>query len=141
MHNYNGYFSDGALAQSTASAKIVFGHHQIYAGGHYGPNLHLIGMLTPIFESTSVKVYINGHEHHFERTHCIEGTTYLTCGAESAALRYADKAPWSAHAESRFSFCVAYEVFGKQGSQTPEYLKIKAIDAQNQAFDETVVPL
>jgi 3',5'-cyclic AMP phosphodiesterase CpdA len=56
------------LSGSNAPWKIVFGHHQIYSSGHYGMNQPFIKTLTPIFQKHRVQLYINGHDHHYERS-------------------------------------------------------------------------
>ena len=59
---------DKELNSSKAVWKIVFGHHPIYASGVYGSNANFIKTFTPIFQKYGVQLYINGHEHHYERT-------------------------------------------------------------------------
>jgi hypothetical protein len=44
-------------------------------------NQAFIEMLTPIFQKYGVPLYINGHDHHYERSQSLKGTTYLICGA------------------------------------------------------------
>ncbi|HEY9893223.1 MAG TPA: metallophosphoesterase, partial [Candidatus Sericytochromatia bacterium] len=69
------------LSRSNAPWKIVFGHHQIYSSGAYGMNKPFIEMLSPIFQKHGVQLYINGHDHHYERSQSLKGTTYVICGA------------------------------------------------------------
>ena len=105
------------LATTTQPWKIVFGHHQIYSSGKYGIDRGLIDKLTPLFSQYGVQLYINGHEHYYERTKSIEGTTYLTSGA-GAKLRSVGNSDWTAYSVSRLSFTVIevyddrLEVFG-----------------------------
>ena len=75
------------LAASTARWKVVVGHHPIYSSGFYGDDRSAIARLTPLFRRHGVQLYINGHEHNYERTRPIEGTTYLTVGNGGASLR------------------------------------------------------
>jgi 3',5'-cyclic AMP phosphodiesterase CpdA len=76
-----------ALAASTAPWKVVVGHHPIYSAGLYGDDPSLNARLTPLFKRYGVQLYINGHEHNYERTRVIDGTTYLTVGGGGASLR------------------------------------------------------
>ncbi|NEO25858.1 MAG: metallophosphoesterase [Kamptonema sp. SIO4C4] len=65
-----------ALARSDARWKIIFGHHQIYASGVYGPNdADWVQPVKDLMKRYGVRLYINGHEHHYERTRSIDGTT------------------------------------------------------------------
>ncbi|NDC14406.1 MAG: metallophosphoesterase [Synechococcaceae bacterium WB9_2_170] len=76
-----------ALAASTAPWKVVVGHHPIYSSGLYGDDPNAIARLTPIFAKYGVQLYINGHEHDYERTKSINGTTYLITGGGGASIR------------------------------------------------------
>ncbi len=118
------------LSRSTARWKIVFGHHQIYSSGHYGLNESLIKRLTPIFREHGVQLYINGHDHHYERSQPIDGTTYLICGA-GASTRPVGHSTWTAHSAQTLSFA-AIAVY-------PDYLLIQGIDTRNQVFDQGVI--
>ena len=133
-----------ALAQSQAEWKIVLGHHPIYASGWHsikqrlakqlGPLLGhtkaqpgLADQLTPLFAKYKVQLYINGHEHHYERTHPIQGTTYLTCGI-GARLRPTGSSSWTAFASSQLGFA-AIEVF-------EDRLTISGIGVDGTRFDQ-----
>lgn len=120
------------LSSSNAPWKIVFGHHQIYSSGHYGMNQPFIEMLTPLFQKYRVSLYINGHDHHYERSQSLKGTTYLICGA-GAGTRSVGKSAVSAYAAERLSFA-AYEVYSDR-------LIIKGIGTDNQVFDQGIIPL
>ncbi len=120
------------LSNSKAPWKIVFGHHQIYSSGMYGLNEEFIEILTPLFKKYQVQVYINGHEHDYERTRPINGTTYLTCGA-GAKQRLVDRSEWTEYATSDFSFA-AFDVYNDR-------LIVRGIDVNNHIFDQGVIKL
>lgn len=118
------------LAQSQQPWKVVFGHHQIYASGKRRVNQELVKRLTPLFFRYGVQLYINGHEHHYERTQSIQGTTYLTCGA-GAKLRSVGKSDWTAYAISKLSFAV-FEVYQNN-------LEIRGIGTDGKVFDHAII--
>jgi hypothetical protein len=120
------------LSRSNAPWKVVFGHHQIYSSGHYGVNQALIEKFVPLFKQYRVQLYINGHDHHYERSKSIEGTTYLICGG-GAGTRSVEPRDFSAYAESRLSFA-AYEVYRDR-------LVIRGIGTDGQVFDEGMIPV
>jgi acid phosphatase len=120
------------LSRSNAPWKIVFGHHQIYSSGHYGLNQPFIETLTPIFQKYRVQLYINGHDHHYERSQSIKGTTYLICGA-GGGTRPVGRSQWTAYSVSQLSFA-AYEVYSDR-------LIIKGIGTDNSVFDQGIIPL
>jgi 3',5'-cyclic AMP phosphodiesterase CpdA len=123
---------DKELSRSDAPWKVVVGHHQMYSSGHYGVNHELIKKLTPLFQQYGVQLYINGHDHTYERTHPINGTTYLTCGA-GAGLRPVGRSKWTAHSASQLSFA-AYEVYRDR-------LILRGISTDHRVFDRAVIPL
>lgn len=121
---------DEQLNRSNAPWKIVFGHHNIYSSGVYGVNQRLVSQLTPLFQHYNVQLYINGHEHHYERTQPINGTTYLTCGA-GAKLRPVGQSDWTDYATSQLSFA-AYDVYADQ-------MAIRGINANGEIIDRTLI--
>ena len=120
------------LSRSDAPWKIVFGHHQIYSSGVYGLNQPFIQTLTPIFQKYGVQLYINGHDHHYERSQSIKGTTYLICGA-GAGTRPVGRSQWTAHSAQQLSFA-AYEVYSDR-------ILVSGIGTDNQVFDQGIILL
>ncbi|MFQ4146161.1 metallophosphoesterase family protein [Chlorogloeopsis sp. ULAP02] len=120
------------LSRSNAPWKIVFGHHPIYASGVYGSDPEFIKNFTPLFQKYGVQLYINGHEHHYERTRSINGTTYLICGG-GAGTRPVGKNEWTQYSAERLSFA-AYEVY-------PDRIEISGIGTDNRVFDRGIIPL
>lgn len=119
-----------ALSRSSAPWKIVFAHHAIYSSGHHGSSQKLIEDLSPLFARHGVQLYINGHDHHYERTELIEGTTYITSG-NGAKLRPVGHSDWTAHASSQLGFST-FEVH-------PNQIIISAVDVDNAVYDEAIV--
>ena len=120
------------LSGSAAPWKVVFGHHQIYSSGQYGLNQPFIQALTPLFQKHRVQLYINGHEHNYERTRPIDGTSYVICGA-GAGTRPVGRSQWTAYSAERLSFA-AYEVYRDR-------LIVSGIGSDNQVFDRGIIPL
>lgn len=136
------------LAQSQIPWKIVIGHHNIYSSGIHSFIQRLVKKigtlrgkikvypfladhLTPLFAKYNVQLYVNGHEHHYERTLPINGTTYLTCGIGGAQLRPTNESSWTAFATSQFGFA-AVDVFEDQ-------LMIKGIGIDGNCFDRGTI--
>jgi len=119
------------LQRSSAPWRVVFGHHPIYSSGHYGVNPELETRLAPLFRRYGVQLYLNGHDHNYERTYPIGGTTYLTCGA-GADVRSVGRSRWTAHAAERLSFA-ALEFHSDRAL-------VRGIGTDGHAFDRGVVP-
>ncbi|WP_414756076.1 metallophosphoesterase family protein [Anabaena sp. CCY 9910] len=118
------------LSSSNAPWKIVFGHHPIYSSGVYGSNQAFIKTFTPLFKKYGVQLYINGHEHSYERTRAIDGTTYLICGA-GAGNRPVGRSKWTEYSTSDLSFAT-YEVY-------PDRIELNAIATNNRVFDRGII--
>ncbi|ACC79734.1 metallophosphoesterase family protein [Nostoc punctiforme] len=120
------------LSISNAPWKVVFGHHPIYSSGQYGSNADFIKTFTPLFQKYGVQLYINGHEHNYERTRAIDGTTYLICGA-GAGNRPVGRSEWTKYSTSDLSFA-SYEVY-------KDRIEISAIATDNRVFDKGIIQL
>lgn len=120
------------LSLSKSPWKVVFGHHPIYSSGVYGANAQFIKTFTPLFQKYGVQLYINGHEHHYERTRSLNGTTYLTCGA-GAGNRPVGKNEWTEYSTSNLSFA-AYEVYADR-------IELTGIGTNNRVFDRGIIHL
>ncbi|MBW4642906.1 MAG: metallophosphoesterase [Goleter apudmare HA4340-LM2] len=118
------------LSNSKAAWKVVFGHHPIYASGVYGSNPNFIKTFTPLFKKYGVQLYINGHEHHYERTRTINGTTYLICGA-GAGNRPVGKNEWTEYSTSNLSFAT-YEVYADK-------IELQGIGTDYRVFDQGII--
>ena len=120
------------LSVSNAPWKVVFGHHPVYASGVYGSNPAFIKSFTPLFQKYGVQLYINGHEHHYERTRSLNGTTYLICGG-GAGTRPVGRSEWTEYSAEKLSFA-AYEVYADR-------IEISGIGTDNRVFDKGIISL
>jgi 3',5'-cyclic AMP phosphodiesterase CpdA len=117
-----------ALAASTAPWKVVVGHHPIRSAGLYGDDRVAIARLVPLFRRHGVQLYINGHEHDYERSHVMDGTTYLTVGNGGAQLRAIVANANTARAASVHGFT--------EVSATARRLRIEAWDSEGRRIDQ-----
>jgi acid phosphatase len=107
------------------------GHHPVYSSGFYGNDQAAQRRLAPLFRRYGVALYINGHEHHYERSKPIDGTTYLVVGGGGAYLRPVQPTDQSARAISRFSFA--------ELEAHRDGLTITAWDSQGQRLDRALI--
>ena len=117
------------LARSPATWKIVFGHHPVYSSGVHGDTPRL-KELPSLFSRYRVQLYLSGHDHNYERTQPLQGTTYLVCGA-GAQTRPVGSSDWTAYAKARLSFA-AIEVY-------PNRLEVAGIGRNGQVFDRAEI--
>jgi acid phosphatase len=119
------------LARSTAPWKVVVGHHPIYSSGLYGNDPGLQAKLTALMRKHGVQLYINGHEHNYERSVPIDGITYLVVGGGGASLRPVIATAQSARAISVHSFAELEATTGE--------LSITAWDKTGRQIDRAVL--
>lgn len=55
-----------ALAQSTATWKIAFGHVMLRSHGHYGDQPAMLRAYKPLFDKYNLDVYFCGHDHDLQ---------------------------------------------------------------------------
>ena len=121
----------GALARSRAPWKVVVGHHPIYSSGFYGNDPHLAAKLTGLMQRHGVQLYINGHDHNYERSKPLDGITYLVVGGGGASLRPVISTAQTAKAASVFSFA--------ELEAGPKELKLWAWDRNGRLIDQAVI--
>jgi len=94
---------DDALATSAGQWKIVVLHHPPYSSGRHGSTPGARQLLEPILRRHQVDLVLAGHDHHYERTHPMQGTTYVVSGGgcKTTAVGRSD---FTAAAESTLQF-------------------------------------
>ncbi|XP_058079308.1 purple acid phosphatase 17-like [Magnolia sinica] len=79
---------ESALKGSSATWKIVVGHHTIRSASHHGDTQELVNLMLPMLRTYKVDFYINGHDHCLQ--HIIDSNSpllLLTSGAGSKSWR------------------------------------------------------
>jgi acid phosphatase len=120
-----------SLATSTAPWKVVVGHHPIYSSGLYGNDPGLKAKLSALMRQHGVQLYINGHEHNYERSKPIDGIIYLVVGGGGASLRPVIATAQTAKAASVFSFA--------EIEAGPRQLSVVAWDKNGREIDRAVI--
>jgi hypothetical protein len=125
-----------SLAASTATWKIVIGHHPIVSSGAHGSNKGMEKHLLPVLQAHNVAAYLAGHDHHYERLHLPAQPnqqpphTLLAwvAGGGGAYLRPLGKlSPYTQKAISQHHVLALWA--------TPTQLQVEAVDKHNTVFD------
>jgi 3',5'-cyclic AMP phosphodiesterase CpdA len=124
---------DRELAASKAKWNIVYGHHNIYSAGVYKIDAAMKADVAPILKKHKVRLWINGHDHNYQRSKPIDGTTYLVCGGGGANLYPVKAQSWTAFAQSIHSFGIV-EVYQDQ-------ILLTGIDSKGEIIDRGLVNL
>jgi acid phosphatase type 7 len=74
------------LAASRAPWKILFLHVPVHASEDHGDHESLRAWLEPLLERHRVQLVLQGHDHIYERSRPIKGTTFITVGSSGAGL-------------------------------------------------------
>jgi UDP-2,3-diacylglucosamine pyrophosphatase LpxH len=122
---------DRELGASKARWNIVYGHHNIYSAGVYKIDLAMQKDVAPILKKHQVRLWINGHDHNYQRSHPIDGTTYLVCGGGGAGLYPVKAQSWTAFAQSVHSFGII-EIYQDQ-------IVLIGINSQGEIIDRGTV--
>ncbi len=121
-----------ALSRSTATWKIAFGHHPIYSNGADGGKPFLKSRALPLFKRYGVDLYINGHEHNYERFLADEdGVHFVVTGGGGAWLR-----PGREKNQDKDKPSLYRNVYHFVGAELDgNRLTLTAIDKDGKAFD------
>ena len=92
-----------ALAASSSQWKIVALHHPPYSSGKHGSTRGARERLEPILRRHGVDLVLAGHDHHYERTHPLAGTTYVVSGG-GCKTTPVGRSEFTAVAESTLQF-------------------------------------
>lgn len=71
------------LSSSVAVWKIVAMHHPPYSAGWHGSSERVRHAFEPLFNEYGVQLVLAGHDHDYQRSEAIAGTTYVVSGAGS----------------------------------------------------------
>ena len=123
---------DAELSASSASWKLVIGHHTLRSGGSaHGETPEIVELIEPLLRKHRVRAYINGHDHdlqHLER----DGIHYICCGAGSE-VRPVNKVAGS-------HFCAERSGFAALRSE-PETLSLQFIDYTGATLYKASIPI
>lgn len=123
-----------ALEQGAAKKMlmVMFLHYPPYSSGAHGSNLELRKVMGELAKRYGVELVITGHDHDYERTKSIDGTTYIVSGSAGATIRPVMPHDFTAHARTEPHF-VMVDVDGDK-------LAVRAINLKGEVFDSVVIP-
>ncbi len=86
------------LKNSTATWKVVFGHHPIFSYGAHGNTPGMITHVQPLLEKYEVAAYVCGHDHDRQLIAPVNGVYYIVSGtgAKSRSTMYGNHSIFAA---------------------------------------------
>lgn len=116
-------FLTNALATARSDWVVVALHHPPFSAGFHGSTSIVQETFVPVFEQYDVDVVFAGHDHDYQRSHPIAGTTYVVTGG-GAKLRPTGTLDFTAVSISVAHF-VSLEV--RSGSLTIESISLDGV--------------
>ncbi len=121
---------DADLAASHKFWRIVVLHHSPYAEGVHSGEIEgkmIREHVSPILQRHAVTLVLNGHEHSYQRSIPIGGTTYITTGGGGAPLHAVTPSPLVEKAVAEHHYVSVTVTDGK--------LKLRALRADGSELD------
>jgi 3',5'-cyclic AMP phosphodiesterase CpdA len=122
---------DADLAATRQPWRIVFMHRPPFSNGWHGSSAYLQWRYVPVFQKHGVQLVVTGHDHSYERTHPINGITYVVSGGAGKGTRPVGSSDFTAYSEA-----VAHFGYIAIDGDT---LRFNAIDATGHDFDTVVI--
>ena len=119
------------LERDDATWTIAAMHHPMRSAGFHGSDLEVRAAFAPLFKQYGVQLALAGHDHDYQRTRTIDGTTYLVSGA-AAKLR-----PTGSNADTVVSQSIRHFL---DLSVYADRLVVQPVDQAGRAFDGLVLP-
>jgi hypothetical protein len=92
------------LAATEQPWKIVFGHRPPFSSGQHGSNSAFREYFVPTIRRHHVALVLSGHDHDYERTQAIDGTTYIVTGGGGESTRAVGSSDFTAFSEETLHF-------------------------------------
>lgn len=118
------------LAQDDATWTVAAMHHPMRSAGYHGSDEGVRRAFAPLFEKYDVQLALAAHDHDYQRSRAIDGTTYLVSGA-AAKLRPAGSNGDTVVSQSvrHFLDLAVYD----------DRLVVQAVDQTGRVFDGVVL--
>ncbi|HTE52757.1 MAG TPA: metallophosphoesterase [Kofleriaceae bacterium] len=127
------YFAERALAEGERRGQLMVMamHYPPYSSGEHGSSSDVQGPVSALARRHGVELVVAGHDHDYERTKPIDGTTYLVSGSSGAPIRPVRPRWFTAEARTEPHY-VLIDV-------EPERLILRAVNLAGDTFDTTVI--
>jgi Icc-related predicted phosphoesterase len=127
-------FMERALAEGAERGMLMVLslHYPPYSSGEHGSNEEIRSVLNPICRKYGVEIVLTGHDHNYERTKPIFGTTYLVAASGGAPIRRVIPSDFTAV----FRTEPHYVLFDVEDGQ----LVGRALNLAGEVFDTFIVP-
>lgn len=122
-------FAESVLRDTlgTETFSMMSLHFPPYSSGHHGSDLGVQISIGELAKRYGVELVIAGHDHNYERTVPIDGTTYVVSGSAGAPIREVKPQSFTAVARTEPHFCV-FDVLSDR-------IEMQTVNLSGRAFD------
>jgi 3',5'-cyclic AMP phosphodiesterase CpdA len=126
-------FAERALRDGAAKGMlmVMFLHHPPFSSGDHGSDKSVQRPIRDLARRHGVELVITGHDHNYERTRPIDGTTYIVAGSAGAPARAVHPQWFTATARTEPHYVIV--------DVTGDTLALRAVNLEGMTFDTAVI--
>ncbi len=126
-------FAERALREGQKKGQLmaIMLHYPPYSSGEHGSSLEVQRPVAALAKKHGVELVIAGHDHDYERTRSIDGTTYMVSGSGGAPIRPISPRSFTAEARTEPHY-VLIDV-------ESDRMILRAVNLQGDTFDTYVI--
>jgi hypothetical protein len=126
-------FAERALQQGAADGKlmVIMLHFPPYSSGKHGSIIEVQKPITELARRNGVELVVTGHDHNYERSKAMFGTTYVVSGSAGAPIRPVEPRSFSARARTEPHYVLV--------DVEQDRLILRAVNLQGDTFDTYVI--
>lgn len=126
-------FAERALAEGAKRGQLMVMalHYPPYSSGEHGSSSDVQGPISALARRHGVELVLTGHDHNYERTQPIDGTTYVVTGSSGAPIRPVRPRWFTAEARTEPHYVLV--------DVEADRLILRAVNLQGDTFDTTVI--
>lgn len=127
------YFARLALAEGARRGMLLMIslHFPPYSSGAHGSYLRLRDAIQPLAQRYGVELVVAGHDHNYERTRVIKGTSYVVAAASGAPTRLVKPQSFSESVRTEAHYLLVDAEHNR--------LSLRAVNLQGHTFDTAVL--
>ena len=126
-------FAERALREGQKKGQLmaIMLHYPPYSSGDHGSQLEVQRPVAALAKKHGVELVIAGHDHNYERTRSLDGTTYVVSGSGGAPIRPVNPRAFTAEARTEPHYVLV--------DVESDRLILRAVNLQGDTFDTYVI--
>ena len=126
-------FAERALREGRKKGQLmaIMLHYPPYSSGDHGSQLEVQRPVAALAKKHGVELVIAGHDHNYERTRSLNGTTYVVSGSGGAPIRPVRPRSFTAEARTEPHYVLV--------DVESDRLILRAVNLQGDTFDTYVI--